>query len=59
MGYKNAYPRGTNFCEVQKVEMGYCTSKWGTDGNPGYNITKTLDDKLRNELDSVLKQFSR
>jgi hypothetical protein len=34
MGYKNAYPRGTNFCEVQKVEMGYCTSKWGTDGNP-------------------------
>ena len=25
---------GTDLCGVQKVEMGYCTSKWGTVGNP-------------------------
>jgi hypothetical protein len=34
MGYKMCTPRGTDFCGVQKVEMGYCTPKWGTVGNP-------------------------
>jgi hypothetical protein len=28
------YPRGTKFFEVQNSEMGYCTPKWGTVGNP-------------------------
>ena len=28
------YPRGTNFFGVQTVQMGYCTPKWGTVGNP-------------------------
>jgi hypothetical protein len=38
MGYKNVYLKGTNFCGVQRVEMGYCTSKWSTDGNPDIDI---------------------
>ena len=28
------YPRGTNFFGVQTVQMGYCTPKWDTVGNP-------------------------
>ena len=28
------YSRDTNFFRVQTVQMGYCTSKWGTVGNP-------------------------
>ena len=35
MGYRNVYPRGTDFVGVQKVQMGYCTPKWGTVGHPG------------------------
>jgi hypothetical protein len=33
-GVQFLYLRGTNFFEVQNGEMGYCTPKWGTDGNP-------------------------
>ena len=29
------YPTDTNFIGVQTVQMGYCTPKWGTVGNPG------------------------
>ena len=28
------YPRGTNSFWVQTIQMGYCTPKWGTVGNP-------------------------
>jgi len=37
-GVQKLYPRGTNFFEVQTVQMGYCTPKWGTDGNPGIQL---------------------
>ena len=51
MGYKNAYPIGTNFCGVQKVEMGYCTSKWGADGNPGAHCFLSQQRKTERVLD--------
>ncbi|CAM4802865.1 unnamed protein product [Rotaria magnacalcarata] len=34
-GVQKWYLRGTNFFEVQTVQKGYCTPKWGTVGNPG------------------------
>jgi hypothetical protein len=37
-GVQNVYPRGTIFFEVQKAQMGYCTPKWGTAGNPGVGV---------------------
>ena len=33
-GVQNTYLRGTIFFWVQKAQMGYCTPKWGTAGNP-------------------------
>jgi len=33
-GVQKMYPGGTKFFEVQNSEMGYCTPKWGTVGNP-------------------------
>ena len=37
-GVQNAYLRGTIIFEVQNAQMGYCTPKWGTAGNPGHRL---------------------
>ena len=37
------YPRGTEFSGVQNGEMGDCTPKWGTFGNPAH-ILKRIDE---------------
>ncbi len=62
MGYKNVYLKGTNFCGVQRVEMGYCTSKWGTDGNPDQGpyqaiIVSSLKFYFRNSFSNQLISF--
>ena len=42
-------PQGYKFFWVQTVEMGYCTPKWGTVGNPDYEHLFTI-----NEFDRLL-----
>ena len=37
-GVQKWYPRGTNIFEVQTVQMGYYTQKWGTVGNPAIDF---------------------
>jgi hypothetical protein len=47
MGYKICTSWGTKFSEVQNSEMGYCTPKWGTVGNPGITLSFRKGNKRR------------
>ena len=39
-------PQGYKFFGVQTVQMGYCTPKWGTVGNPASDRPSTLSFSL-------------
>ena len=49
------YPRGTNFFGVQAVQMGYCTPKWGTVGNPAENVDRHSSRETTIKLNNSLK----
>ncbi len=57
-GVQNTYPRGTEFSGVQNGEMGDCTPKWGTFGNPDrmqwINQNKQYDKQQNTCIDICL-----
>ena len=47
------YPRGRNFFGIQTVQMGYCTPKWATVGNP---VNRSMDSIYPNRVTHVMQQ---
>ncbi len=54
------YPRGTEFSGVQNGEMGDCTPKWGTFGNPvTHSCSGGMFDNLHSFEHDFFPQISR